>query len=234
VSPIPMMMYASTARRSKPLSSQVSVSRMVIKYRKKAVKGLKYSRIDVVGVRDIGGDLSGEIETIGIEVKRGASPFATAAGQTLGYRVYADRVYLADVKETAFSYDEINIASHIGIGLIQIKKKKCIEVLSSPVYKPNVRLNLELLENLTIGKCQLCDSFFNIGKDESSRWSNLWRTNIIPAVKKDKGFMFWNHEVADRKKNLGLTKAKGDGTFERRFICPDCIRYFFTEFVESE
>lgn len=197
-------------------------------------KGLKYSRIDVVGVRDIGGDLSGEVETIGIEVKRGTSPFATAAGQTLGYRVYADRVYLADVKEKAFSHDEINIASHIGIGLIQIKKKKCIEILSSPIYKPNVRLNLELLENLAIGKCQLCNSYFNIGKDERSRWSYLWRTNIIPAVRKDKGFMFWNHEVADRKKILGLTKAQGDITRERRFICPDCIRYFFTEFVESE
>jgi hypothetical protein len=33
-------------------------------------KGIKYSRIDVIGVRDVGGDLSGEIETISVEVKR--------------------------------------------------------------------------------------------------------------------------------------------------------------------
>ncbi len=33
--------------------------------------GLKYGRIDVVGVRDIGDDLSGEVEIIAIEVKRG-------------------------------------------------------------------------------------------------------------------------------------------------------------------
>ena len=197
-------------------------------------KGLKYSRIDVVGVRDIGGDLSGEIETIGIEVKRGSSPFATASGQTLGYRVYADRVYLADVREIAFSHDEINIASHLGIGLIQIKKKKCIEVLSSPIYKPNVRLNLELLEKLAIGKCQLCHSFFNIGEDEGNRWANLSRANIKRAFKDDKGFMFWNQQVADRKRKLGLTKVEENLSRERRFICPDCVYSFFTEFIESE
>jgi len=58
--------------------------------------GLQYSRADVFGVRDIGGILSGEVETICIEVKGGTEPFATACGQTLGYSVYANRVYLAD------------------------------------------------------------------------------------------------------------------------------------------
>lgn len=57
-------------------------------------KGLKHGRIDVIGVRDIGGDLSGAIETIGIEVKRGSFPFANACGQTLGYNVYVNRAYL--------------------------------------------------------------------------------------------------------------------------------------------
>lgn len=44
-------------------------------------RGVKYGRIDIVGIRDVGGDLSGEIETISIEVKRGSEPFATACGQ---------------------------------------------------------------------------------------------------------------------------------------------------------
>ncbi len=55
--------------------------------------GLRISRIDVVGVRDIGGDLSGEIQTIAVEVKKEGSPFATTSGQTLAYNVYANRVY---------------------------------------------------------------------------------------------------------------------------------------------
>jgi hypothetical protein len=47
-------------------------------------KGLRFGRIDVVGPRDVGGRLSGEIETISVEVKRGTEPSATAAGQALG------------------------------------------------------------------------------------------------------------------------------------------------------
>ncbi len=36
--------------------------------------------------------------------------------------------------------------------------------------------------------------------------------------------MFWNHEVAERKRRLGIRGSKGDETsFERRFLCPDCV-----------
>ncbi len=73
--------------------------------------GLRYSRVDVIGVKDVGGDLSGEVETIAIEVKRGAEPFATASGQALGYQVYANRVYLADVRETSSS--QVNWRSRV-------------------------------------------------------------------------------------------------------------------------
>ena len=79
-------------------------------------RGLRYGRIDVLGVRDVGGDLSGEIESIAIEVKRGRTPFAVACGQTLGYRVYTNRVYLADIRSTCFTADETHIASNLGIG----------------------------------------------------------------------------------------------------------------------
>lgn len=53
-------------------------------------RGLRHGRIDIIGLRDVGGDLSGEVETIAIEVKRGAFPFANGCGQTLGYKTYAN------------------------------------------------------------------------------------------------------------------------------------------------
>jgi hypothetical protein len=56
--------------------------------------GLKYSRVDVLGVRDTGGDVTGEIEIIAIEVKRHGGVFATSSGQALRYRVYATRFIL--------------------------------------------------------------------------------------------------------------------------------------------
>src|SRR5881409_2109423 len=94
-------------------------------------KGLAHGRMDVVGVRDMGGDLSGAIETIAVEVKRGSFPCANACGQTLGYKVYANRVYLADLRSEPFTSAQIHIASHLGIGLIQIRRSGCIEVVSS-------------------------------------------------------------------------------------------------------
>jgi hypothetical protein len=188
-------------------------------------KGLRHGRIDVIGVRDIGGDLSGEVETFAIEVKRGTTPFVNACGQTFGYSVYANRVYLADLRQDGYSQDEIFIASNLGIGLIQIKGKACHERLSSPFHLPITRMHSRLLEALRLGKCQLCDSIFAIGTAEGGNtWSRVSRVNIRKAIESEKGLMFWNHEVAERKRQLGIRVSKEDGmSFERRFLCPDCV-----------
>jgi hypothetical protein len=187
--------------------------------------GLSYGRIDVVGVKDVGGQLSGEIETISVEVKRKNEPFATACGQALGYKVYAHRVYLAAVREEGFTHEEITIANHMGIGLIQIKGKKSLEILSSPYFHPLTSMNLLLLEKLALGQCRLCGCFFAIGSIDS-KFSNLTRTNIKTALEMKKGLMFWNHTVGLRKKKTHLwTPADNEFVYERRFICPDCIKY---------
>ncbi len=197
-------------------------------------KGLKkYSIIDVTGVKDVGGDLSGEVETIAVEVKRGTEPFAKASGQTLANKVYANRIYLADIRDESFSRDEIYIASHLGIGLIQIQNKECKEVLSSPYYKPIEKLNLLLLENLRLGKCQFCGSFFEISDaEQKNRTTN---EKLKKALDDEKGLRFWNREVAKRKKKLGVRNVSDDiESFERRFICPDCIYYFFSQFKVND
>ena len=188
-------------------------------------KGLRYGRIDVIGIRDIGGDLSGEVETIAVEVKRGSTPFANACGQTFGYSVYANRVYLADLREERFTQDETFIASNLGIGLIQIRGTKCGEVLSSPFYRPIPKMQLRLFEALRLGRCQLCDSVFEIGAAEGNNWyTKVTREDLPKAIKEEKGLMFWNREVAERKRRLGIRGSKEDDTtWERRFFCPDCV-----------
>ncbi len=186
-------------------------------------KGLQFSRIDVLGIRDVGGDFSGEVETIAVEVKRGSTPFTNACGQALGYRVYANRVYLADLRDEPFNQDQILIASTLGIGLVQIKGAKCHEVLSSPVYVPIVKLQLGLFEALRLGRCQFCGSLFKIGDPEGgSRYTNVCRENIRRAIKEGKGLVFWNRELSERKGKLGL-RGDGSKTYERRFICPDSV-----------
>jgi len=185
--------------------------------------GLKQSRADVIGIRDIGGDLTGEIETIIVEVKRGSEAFATASGQAYGYTVYANRIYLADKRQTSFTALEIQIASHLGIGLIKIDtKNKCSIVLTSPYYKPMIKMNADLLEKLRLGKCQLCESYIEIG-DEKNRYTYMAKEKISKALDEEKGVIFWNRQVSTRKEKHGVRVGKENTTYERRFLCSDCI-----------
>ncbi len=185
-------------------------------------KGLQHGRIDVIGLRDVGGDLSGEIETISVEVKRGTQPFGTASGQALGYKVYANRVYLADFRPGPFDNDEVQIASHLGIGLIRITGKTCHEELSSPYYRPITRMNLALLEKLKLGYCQLCGTLF-VTKDAKSGEGRTSRRSITRAAEADRGVIFWNWEIAGRKRKTGV-RVGGFGTYERRYLCSDCVK----------
>lgn len=192
-------------------------------------RGPKHGRIDVVGIRDTGGDLTGEVDLIGIEVKRGATAFANMCGQTVGYGVYANRVYLADVRDQQFSADQIQIASHLGIGLIQIRGKQCREVLSSQYHRPMAKMQALLLEKMLLGRCQWCDCVFELGSDSDSTWSNMVRqggdvNKVRRALEKSRGLMFWNNEVAARKRRVGIRRTGDYTSFERRYICPDCIQ----------
>lgn len=189
--------------------------------------GLRHSRIDVLGIRDVGGILSGEVETICIEVKRGSEPFATASGQALGYSIYANRVYLADLRETNFSHNELDIASHLGIGLIQLSAaKRCKEVLSSPLHNPLPRMSLEIITKLALAKCQICGTFFESGKDHHS-WYSKAAKNLKTAVAMNKGLAFWLHDLSTRKKRVGIGRGDEGFTVEKRFVCPECIQNLF-------
>ena len=192
--------------------------------------GLKYSRVDVLGVRDVGGMLSGEIETICIEVKRGTEPFATASGQALGYSIYANRVYLADQRLDEFGPAELSIASRLGIGLIQIRENRIREVLSSRLHEPLPGLSLELLLKLALVKCELCGSFFESGEPRANWLSNVSRNSFGLAFRKEKGLVFWLYDLGKRKQRIGI--ARGDtgypGTFEKRFVCPECVQVLAT------
>jgi hypothetical protein len=183
--------------------------------------GSHYGRIDVGGIRDVGGDFSGAFETIAVEVKRGPR-FLNAAGQAVGYRVYANRVYLADARDPPFNREELLIATNLGIGLIQIRGTKCREVLSSPVYEPITQLQLRLFEKLQLGICTLCNCAFELGGSETSSWRNISSEDILRAIKQKKGLLYGLREVDKRRAKLGL-RGKTSYIETRRFLCPDCV-----------
>jgi hypothetical protein len=191
-------------------------------------QGLKRGRIDVVGLRDVGGNLSGRSEVISIEVKHGKQPFATSIGQASGYSIYADRCYLAEARPQRFDDDEISIATRLGVGLIHItgtKRLRVNEVLSAPPREPLEGLRLELLDNLGFGRCAVCSSLFERG--DKKKWDrNVVRqtsrgSHLPQALENDKGLVYWLNEQAAR------AGATGDVIYNRRYICNDCLSALF-------
>lgn len=130
---------------------------------------------------------------------------------------------ISPTRESSFTALEIQIASHLGIGLIKIdSRNKCSVILTSPYYKPMVKLNADLLEKLRLGKCQLCESYIEIG-DSKNRYTYMAKKKITKALNEDKGVIFWNRQVSTRKEKHGVRIGKENTTYERRFLCSDCI-----------
>ena len=185
-------------------------------------RGTNFGRIDVIGVRDIGGDLSGAIEIIGVEVKDGNQPFNTATGQAYSYSIFAERCYLADSRAGAnpFSLTEIDIASKLGVGLLVIKPNGIVaEVLASPEHKPMPEMRAELIEKLKYAQCSTCGSIFRKGEGSSS--NNQVVRNLYKAISEEKGYIYWLWEVNNRR------RKKLSYNYIRRYICPDCVQALF-------
>lgn len=196
-------------------------------------RGLKHGRIDVVGMRDVGGRLSGGAEVTAIEVKRGTQPFMSSVGQASGYSIYADRVYLADYRPNGFKPDELAIASRLGVGLIQIsgeKRFRFTERITAPVREPIGGLRLEVVEKLHHSKCTICGSFFERGTARSFR-ANVVAADppgpaaVIEADEQDKGLMYWLQERAAR------SPSDTDTIYHRRYVCPDCVGALLSQVI---
>lgn len=197
--------------------------------------GLRFGRIDVVGLRDVGGDLSARCEVIAVEVKGGNQPFATSAGQSHGYSVYAQRCYLADRRERrpAFNDDEIEIASRLGIGLVAITQTRVTEVLAAPTNEPVERFQLQVLDRLAWCRCTICTTMFQRGARESD-WSLVSRSSsrggVLRAAKAERGFVYWLDDSSRRAKRVD---AKGR-IYHRRYVCPDCVENLWGDFADAQ
>ena len=180
--------------------------------------GSKFGRVDVVGIRDIGGELSGEIEIIAVEVKGGNQAFNTATGQAYGYSVYAERCYLADLRPGVkpFTLEEIDIASRLGVGLLAIRTNGNVaEVLTSPLYEPMPRMRAQLIEKLGYSTCTICGSVFHRG--EPAQWGKYVCRTLQKALEQEKGYVFWLDEVNNRRGSPFVYN------YVRRYMCYDCV-----------
>jgi len=184
---------------------------------------------DVVGVRDVGGDVRGDIEVIAVEVKRSVRKFGKILGQALGYSLFAHRCYLAVrfQRENHFSFEQKELALRLGVGLIEIKEGnsgwKCFQVLSSPNYEPHPhQLETLLRRGLDIVRCSFCGIFAD---REGEKTSSSWDV----ARDKKRIYLMWRRP---KRKLLFSRRKKGD--WRRLYICKDCVEELWTGLALEE
>ena len=64
-------------------------------------KGITYGRIDVSGIRHVGGHLTGASEFVAVEVKTDREGFGTAVGQAAGFCTQTVAIWLRCGQKTA-------------------------------------------------------------------------------------------------------------------------------------
>jgi hypothetical protein len=179
---------------------------------------------DVVGARDVGGDVRGDIEIIAVEVKKSPRNFGKILGQALGYSLFAHKCYLAVPfsKDKDFSLEQKELATRLGVGLLEIRTLygvlRCTEILTSAIHIPQGhQMETLLRRGLGLVRCGLCGFFVDT--------SNM-TTNWQEALDKEKVYLSWRKP--DRKL-LFSRRRKGD--WRRLYICSDCVKELWEGFA---
>lgn len=185
--------------------------------------------IDVVGLRHVGGDLLGDVEVIGVEVKDD-EPFLKSAGQTLGYGVMAHRCYLAANED--FNRSQRDVAAHLGIGLISIrgeKRRRCVEVQSAPPQNPVGYMCAELVEKMGYATCCVCSSPFQIS-DKAGKLTQAKhivrsgeRNSLATARRRELGYVYWLDHLDQLRSSVRAQKRAAGDLYDRRYLCASCV-----------
>jgi len=186
----------------------------------KTTTGTRHGSIDVVGLRDLIGDLGGGTEVIAVEVKPEKSTLLKSLGQAYAYSVMADRCYLAIHKpyRRRVSQEEIDMAAQLNVGLIQIgTRKTCRVLVSSPRQEPLRSHRLALIRKVGYVECVVCGTLF----PNTGLRSQRDRSSIRHAIVEEKAFRYWLFELAERR---GADKRRY--IYDSRYICPDCVQAF--------
>lgn len=161
---------------------------------------------DVVGIRDIGGLETGDIEIITVEVKLSKSNFGKIIGQALGYSLMCNRCYLAVLfdKQDGFLEEHKILANKLGVGLIEIRNMnddlRCMEVLSSKYFEPDNLQFTKLLWSFKMMKCVFCGNVF---------------------ASEGEGEAFYKHV---KRKPIMFTTSKREEPQKWSGICNECIK----------
>lgn len=167
---------------------------------------------DVIGIRDVGGSHCGDIELIAVEVKPSRYNFAKLLGQALGYSLFAHKCYLAVVLRYTDTYtlEEKEMATRLGVGLLEIRGGECSEVLISAHHDPINSLMLRTLDYVGYGRCNICGTLVQ---------ADLGWTMDLKKAGKGKTF-YYIKSVTDRQ--VLFTGQKRVSRYVT--VCSDCVQ----------
>jgi hypothetical protein len=193
--------------------------------------GTHLGKVDVVGFRQIHGDLGTIGEIIAIEVKEENASYLTAIGQARAYSIYAHKCYLAYRKRytNKFTSEETDIASQLGVGLIEIKADKSNIIATSQSFSPREDYVLTILGKMKLFRCTLCHAVYPLkdfvavnAQDEinpSDKPAYLGKMN--QAIKNHKNIEYFLYHL-----NSQYEDDERKYVYDRRYICKDCASIF--------
>ena len=167
-------------------------------------KTVSNPRPDAVGIRHVGGELNGDFEVVSVVIRPSTSRFISACGEANAHSIHADRTYLACyLGSEEFDEEQIDIALHLGIGLLRIgSNKQCQRTLPAPLTRTQKLSRATLLNQLGLVVCQLCAVSFS----------------LFPENEQDDAVL-WNEGWADR-----FGRIRNESVYDRRHLCSDCVR----------
>jgi len=169
---------------------------------------------DVLGIRDVGGRLCGDIEVTAVEVKTSRYTLAKSLGQALGYSLFAHKCYLAIPMRYSKKYspEDKEMATHLGVGLIEIRTGQCTEILTSPHHQPINSLLLKALDYVGYGRCSICGTLIKV--------KEAWTKDLKYAGDTEGTMFYYIKKITDRP--VTFSRQKEPTRFV--YICHDCVR----------
>ena len=193
--------------------------------------GTRFGQIDVLAIRTRTSDFASNDEVIAVEVKKGGTRFLNFLAQALSYSLYAHRVYLAWQRTSGAGYtqEEIDIASHFGVGLLEIDESERVALISSSSkFQPERQYLMQAVQKLQYFECSICRSVYPIeklielnqpGEDDLADDPN-YRGRLADAISQRRSSVYYLFE---------LSKDRGDSrtqVWDRRYLCKECSSIF--------
>jgi hypothetical protein len=170
-----------------------------------------------VGVRDVGGDVRGDVEVVAVEVKTATSNFGKIMGQALGYSLFAHKCYLATLlgKNEGYSEEQKELATRLRVGLLEIRRGatggwKCRESLTSGNHDPQGhQLETLLRRGFNLARCSFCGFFADSSSVTQSWYSAVRKKSMyLSWIKADRDLLFSRRRTTD---------------WRRVYVCRDCV-----------